>query len=274
MPRARSPDSIEAEKLYRSGMALIDIAKKLGKPEGTVRRWKSTQKWEENGKKKQGERSQKKNGSEKASVRKRGGQPGNQNCKGKKNAKGHGAPKGTQNALKHGGYSAVYWDTLDDEEKELIETMPQDEEDILIQQIMLFTVRERRIMKAINKYRAAKGGLYPSGVTRMEEKRAFKDDAERELYDDRIREKVAAGERLPGEHYSLQTMTSSTAELITRLEKELTSVQSQKTKAVDALAKLRLERDKADGESKENEIVRTWAESVIKARRDSVGKQS
>ena len=61
MPRARSPDSIEAEKLYKSGMALVDIAKKLGKPEGTVRRWKSTQKWDENGKKKQGERSQKKN---------------------------------------------------------------------------------------------------------------------------------------------------------------------------------------------------------------------
>lgn len=187
MPRARSPDSIEAEKLYKSGMALVDIAKKLGKPEGTVRRWKSTQKWDENGKKKQGERSQKKNASEKASVRKRGGQPGNQNCKGKQNAKGHGAPKGTQNALKHGGYSAVYWDTLDEDEKELIETMPQDEEEILINQIMLFTVRERRIMKAINKYREAKGGVYVAGVTKFEEKRTFKDDAERELYENRVR---------------------------------------------------------------------------------------
>lgn len=75
MPRARSPDSIEAEKLYKSGMALVDIAKKLGKPEGTVRRWKSTQKWDDNGKKKQGERSQKKSGSEKASVRKRADSP-------------------------------------------------------------------------------------------------------------------------------------------------------------------------------------------------------
>ena len=258
MPRARSPDSIEADKLYKSGMALVDIAKKLGKPEGTVRRWKSTQKWDENSKKKQGERSQKKSGSEKASVRKRGGQPGNQNCKGKQNAKGHGAPKGTQNALKHGGYSAVYWDTLDDEEKELIETMPQDEEEILINQIMLFTVRERRIMKAINKYREAKGGVYVSGVTKFEEKRMFKDDAERELYDNRVQEKVEKGDRLPGEHYSL--------------EKELTSVQSQKTKAVDALAKLRFEKEKIAGESKGNELVRTWAESVIKARREKDGQ--
>ena len=78
---------------------------------------------------------------DKASVRKRGGQPGNKNSKGKQNAKGHGAPKGTQNALKHGGYSAVYWDTLDEDERELIESMPQDEEEILINQIALYTVR-------------------------------------------------------------------------------------------------------------------------------------
>ena len=50
MARSRSPDSIEAEKLYHSGMSLVDIARKLGKPEGTVRRWKSTQKWDDGNK--------------------------------------------------------------------------------------------------------------------------------------------------------------------------------------------------------------------------------
>lgn len=262
MPRARSPDSIEAEKLYKSGMALVDIAKKLGKPEGTVRRWKSTQRWDENGKKKQCERSQKKNATEKANVRKRGGQPGNQNCKGKQNAKGHGAPKGTQNALKHGGYSAVYWDTLDEEERELIETMPQDEEEILINQIMLFTVRERRIMKAINKYREAKGGVYISSAMKLEDKRSFKNSEEKQLYEDRVKEKVDKNERLPGERYSLQTMTSSTADLVARLEKELTSVQGKKTRAVDALTRLRLEKQKLAGETQGNELVRLWAEKI------------
>ena len=47
MARSRSPDSIKAEALFHSGMSLAEIARKLGKPEGTVRRWKSTQKWEE-----------------------------------------------------------------------------------------------------------------------------------------------------------------------------------------------------------------------------------
>ena len=46
LARSRSPDSIKAEKLYHSSMSLVDIAKKLKKPEGTVRRWKSTQSWD------------------------------------------------------------------------------------------------------------------------------------------------------------------------------------------------------------------------------------
>ena len=46
MPRQRSPDSIKAEEMYHSGMSLADIAREMNKPEGTVRRWKSTQKWD------------------------------------------------------------------------------------------------------------------------------------------------------------------------------------------------------------------------------------
>jgi len=61
MPRARSPDSIKAEKMYKEGMPLIEIAKKLKKPPGTVRRWKSEQRWDED----ESERSE-----TKASVRK------------------------------------------------------------------------------------------------------------------------------------------------------------------------------------------------------------
>lgn len=52
MARARSPDSIKAEELYRTGMKLVEIAEKLGVPASTVRRWKSTQDWDGKGKKK------------------------------------------------------------------------------------------------------------------------------------------------------------------------------------------------------------------------------
>ena len=46
MARARSPNSIEAEEMYKNGMKLVDIAKKLDVPASTVRRWKSTQNWD------------------------------------------------------------------------------------------------------------------------------------------------------------------------------------------------------------------------------------
>ena len=42
----KNPLSEEAFKLYKSGMKLVDIATQIGKPEGTVRRWKSTYKWD------------------------------------------------------------------------------------------------------------------------------------------------------------------------------------------------------------------------------------
>lgn len=55
---ARAPDARidQAKKLYLQGKKLTEIASQLGLPEGTVRRWKSTYKWD----KKDTERSEKK----------------------------------------------------------------------------------------------------------------------------------------------------------------------------------------------------------------------
>ena len=65
MPKTPDERIEPAKQLYLDGMKLIDIAKQqLDLPEGTVRRWKSTHKWDS-------ERSDKKD----ANVRKkRGGQ--------------------------------------------------------------------------------------------------------------------------------------------------------------------------------------------------------
>lgn len=83
MPKKRNEKSIEAERLYRDGMKLVDIAGKLGLPPGTIRRWKSNYGWD-----RKSERSQK----NKANARKRGGQPNNKNATG---------PPGNQHATKH-----------------------------------------------------------------------------------------------------------------------------------------------------------------------------
>lgn len=87
MPRAKNAKADEALALYRQGLKLVEIARQLEVPEGTVRRWKCTHDWD--GKK--SERSEKK-----TSVRKRGGQPGNRN---------RAAPKGNRRAEKFGFYN-------------------------------------------------------------------------------------------------------------------------------------------------------------------------
>ena len=53
MAAKKNPLADKAYEMYKSGMKLVDIADQLGKPEGTIRRWKSTYGWD-------GERSEKK----------------------------------------------------------------------------------------------------------------------------------------------------------------------------------------------------------------------
>ena len=71
---ARAPDERieQAKAMYLNGQKLVEIAKQLNLPEGTVRRWKCTNKWESERSEKNSERSK----------RKRGAQPGNKNSAG------------------------------------------------------------------------------------------------------------------------------------------------------------------------------------------------
>lgn len=134
---ARAPDQRveEARRLFDSGMKLIEISEKLGVPEGTVRSWKNRYKWNN-------ATLQKK---KRNVARKKGGQPGN------KNAKGHGGtgPPGNKNAVKTGEFEALFFDTLDVDEQKLIQTVQPDKEQLLLQEIQLLTVRERRMLKRI-----------------------------------------------------------------------------------------------------------------------------
>lgn len=59
---ARAPDARaqQAKKLFLSGMKLVDISRQLDVPEGTVRRWKSTYRWESERSDKKSERSERK----------------------------------------------------------------------------------------------------------------------------------------------------------------------------------------------------------------------
>lgn len=136
---ARAPDERieQAKAMYLKGMKLVEIASQLNLPEGTVRRWKSTHKWDSERSDKNNERSDKKS---------RGGQPGNRNATG---------PPGNKNAVTTGEFETLLFDCLDPEEKQLAAAVPNDKEQLLFQEIQLLTVRECRMLKRIENLRQA-----------------------------------------------------------------------------------------------------------------------
>ena len=60
MARAPDPRIEQAKAMYLKGKKLVEIASQLNLPEGTVRRWKSTHKWDNERSDKNSERSEKK----------------------------------------------------------------------------------------------------------------------------------------------------------------------------------------------------------------------
>lgn len=245
MPRARSPDSIKAEQMYHDGKLLKDIAEELGVPAGTVRRWKSTQKWDAD----KDERSPKKKPAKKASKKtnarkkKRGAPKGNKNAVGNKSS----APR-NQKAVKHGAYRAVFFNFLGDEDKELLENMTDfDTEDRLIMEIQVLTIRERRVMAAIEEKK--KDPLYISSINQIRKERVFAkgEEGEKEKQEyKRLKEiAVEAGVALPGEEVEKDTRTEATIDLVARLDRELTSIQKQISADLKQLEDLRESRESA-----------------------------
>lgn len=238
MPRARSPNREKARELWLASgkkRLLKDIASELGVSETQVRKWKSQDGWEKVTLPKEKEKKK-----SNVTKRKRGGQPGN------KNGVGHGAPKGNKNNYKHGLYERIYWDTLDEEEKQMIQDMHYEEERLLQEQIALLSVRERRLLKTIAEYKEKKGGLALESV---------------------IQRKLEIDGNIIQDDYQTQTETTtrtiSTFEVIQKLEAELTRVQAKKTRCIEALNKLRLERMRIEDEQKGNDLVNDWIHGVM-----------
>lgn len=223
--------------LFKKGLKYKEIAEKLGVPESTVKSW-ATRYW------KKGKVASEKVASKKKKVatedatgppkKSRGAPPGNVNSVGNK---GGAAPPGNQNNFKHGGYAAILFDTLDEKEQSLIGQMEPNEEQMLVDEINLLTVRERRIMQRIQEYQKAPVAI--SSTVRTEHKRAFDSPEDEQLYNERIQEKIDAKERLPGREYTTHTTTEASYSIVLKLEEALTRCQAQKQRAIDSLNKIR-----------------------------------
>lgn len=204
MARAPDPRIEQAKAMYLEGQKLVEIASQLNLPEGTVRRWKCTHKWDN-------ERSDKK--SERSQKRKRGAQPKNQNAIGNNG----GAPENNKNAVTTGEFETLLFDCLDPEEQRLAQAVPEDKQKLLMQEIQLLTVRERRMLKRINLLRMSlddSGGSSgdETGLTVVSHKSGLEKDKETDLLE--YRGKLGQ---------------------IQNIEDALTRVQARKQAAIDSL---------------------------------------
>lgn len=157
--RSEKRDAAKAEYVARKSRGgqvdLRALAEELGVNYQTLRNWKSADEWDKALPKK-----------------KRGGQPGNRNSAGHKNAAGShgGAPAGNKNAEKDGAYSAVFFDMLTDAERELVEKTPVGSREALEHEMQILKFREHRILSRIADYEAApEDALYLNSVLDMRE---------------------------------------------------------------------------------------------------------
>ena len=197
MARARNPHREDALRIYLdSGGAITptEIAERLGLPASRIRKWKSEDKWERRKKER--------------SERRRGGQPGN------KNAVGHGAPLGNQNAVTTGEYSAIWMYALGDDERCLCDRVDTDPLALIDETIQLLSIRELRMLK------------------RLEEMRNQKELAENE-------DVIAFTKKAPrGALVARKRYTKLLIDKIILVEEALTRVQEKKLRAIETKQKL------------------------------------
>lgn len=203
MARVRSPNRDKAFEIYKEHGGNItnrEIASILDEDEKVIAVWKSRDKWNvvQQSKKR-------------CTTKQRGGQPGNKNAVGNDG----GAPEKNKNAVKTGEFEALFFDALEEDEKQLISMVQLDKERLLLQEIQLLTVRERRMLKRIEDLKRAASDqeeIKAAGMTAVK----YKHGTEKDKWTDLTEYTGALGQ-------------------IQAVEDALTRVQARKQKAIDSL---------------------------------------
>lgn len=171
--------------------------------------------------------------------KKRGGQKGN------RNAAGHGAPRRNQNAVKHGGYCQVFRDTLTDREREMLERMSTDPEQLLIDEINLLTVQEKRIMEKLRDLGSMSDGQKVCSIV--------------------LSGNTGTHDDLPGKPYVQITHTEAAYLICCKLDEALGYCSETKRRYIESLAALQLRRGEYSGrDSHDVEKVKRALENIAK----------
>lgn len=145
MARPRSPNRDKALQLWlesKKKRKLKDIAAELQVSEQQVRKWKNIDKWD---------KVTLPNSNSNVTNHKMGPPKGNKNALGNDG----GAPEKNKNAVKTGEFETLFFDTLEEDEKKLVHMIELDKQQLLLQEIQLLTVRERRMLKRIEDIKQA-----------------------------------------------------------------------------------------------------------------------
>ena len=238
--RSAERDTAKAEYIERRSRGeevnLAELADRLGVKRQTLRNWKSKEKWDE---------------AVKPPKRKRGGQPGNKNSKGKKNAAGShpGAPTGNTNAEKDGAYSAVFLDALTDEEREIAEKAPLEVRAALEHEMKILKFREHRILSKIAEYEEApEDALYISSVMDMRKPGGRGKDKQ-----DGVNQEIG-----------MYNKDSAFARVL-KLQEALYKVQGRIAKIADSLRAMEEHADRLELERQRLEILRMRASGSVDA---------
>lgn len=234
--RSEKRDTAKAEYVARKAqgenVSLRELADQLGVTYQTLRNWKTTDQWDEAVPKK-----------------KRGGQPGNKNSVGKKNAAGShpGAPVGNKNAEKDGAYSTVFFDMLTEQERELVDKTPLGSREALEHEMKILKFREHKIMEKIAEYeKHPEDALFISSLLDM---------------------RVPAGkgsERKDGAAQNMGMYSKDSAfSRILKLQEALYKVQGRIAKIVDSLRALEESDRRMELEQQRLEILRMRAMGVV-----------
>jgi uncharacterized protein YjcR len=236
--KERSPNRDIAKKMWLDSggkMLLKDIAAALGLGETQIRKWKSQDKWaaelnsnvtnESNSNVTIRKGAPKGN---KNAVGNKGGAPrGNQNAKG--NRGGKGGPPGNKKAVTTGEHESIWFDTLDEDEQELLGEIDTDPIAQADEAITLLSIRERRMLVRIKRLT---NGLSESQRRVLHQLKSIKDVIE--VHDEKsgITKKVPTvrNEMVESE---IEETTYRAIDDILKLEEALTRVQDKKLKAIE-----------------------------------------
>ena len=211
MPQTYIEKREEARKMYvQSGGRLLikDIASQLEVPRTTVSGWKQADKWDKQLPKKPKEHR---------------GPPANKNA-----AKKKPSMAGNRNNLRHGRYEQIKYASMTEEEKELLQVMPDICDDQIQMQIRLIAeleIRERRMYARIEETRKE-----------MQEKNGLVTE-----YDQSHQKGITADDVKPGAKQKPRDITLGRKrgmDKIQEIESALTAVQKQRQAALIALHRL------------------------------------